>query len=63
MKPDLTKTEVLLLRQLITDRREERFRRAEKAASDMDNGVLSGCVEEIQRLDALKEKLDGRDDG
>ena len=59
MRPDLTKTEVLLLRQLITDRREDRFRRAEKAASDMDNGVLSGCVEEIQRLDALKEKLNG----
>lgn len=59
MKPDLTKTEVLLLRQLITDRREDRFRRAEKAASDMDNGVLKGCVDEIERLDALKEKLDG----
>lgn len=59
MRPDLTKTEVLLLRQLITDRREERFRRAEKAASDMDNGVLKGCVDEIERLDALKEKLDG----
>ena len=59
MRPDLTKTEVLLLRQLITDRREDRFRRAQKAASDMDNGVLSGCVDEIQRLDALKEKLNG----
>ena len=59
MRPDLTKTEVLLLRQLITDRREERFRRAEKAASDMDNRLLKGCVEEIERLDELKEKLDG----
>lgn len=59
MRPDLTKTEVLLLRQLITDRREDRFRRAQKAAADMDNRLLKGCVEEIERLDELKEKLDG----
>ena len=61
MKIDLTQKEVVLVRQLITDRREERFRRAEKAAADMDNGVLSGCVDEIERLDALEEKLGGKD--
>jgi len=61
MKIDLTQKEVVLVRQLITDRVENRFRTAEKAASDMDNGVLSGCVDEIERLDALEEKLGGKD--
>ena len=61
MKPDLTKTEVLLLRQLITDRMENRFRTAEKASAEMNLKTLRGCADEIDRLEGLKEKL--KDDG
>ena len=62
MRPDLTKTEVLLLRQLITDRVENRFRTAEKAAADMDRKTLRGCVDEIEELEALREKVKNEQD-
>ena len=57
MRSDLTKTEVLLFRQLITDRREDRFRRAGKAAGEMNLNLLRSCVDEIERLEGLKGKM------
>jgi len=61
MKIDLTQKEIVLVRQLITDRVENRFRTAEKAAADMDRKTLRGCVDEIEELEALREKVNGKE--
>lgn len=45
------------LRQLVTDRIEDRFRVAAKAASEMSVKALTGITKEIGELDALREKL------
>lgn len=52
-----TRTERLMLRQLVTDRVADRFRMAQKAAEKMDIVLLKGCVDELVRLDELAVKL------
>lgn len=51
------RTEMLMMRQLVTDRVADRFRMAQKAAEKMDIVLLKGCVDELVRLDELAVKL------
>ena len=52
-----TRTERLMLRQLVGDRVADRFRMAQKAAESMDIVLLKGCVDELVRLDEMAAKL------
>ena len=52
-----TYSEILMMRQLVTDRIENRFAYAQKAAERMDIVLLKGCVDELVRLDELAVKL------
>lgn len=49
--------ELSLMKRLITDRVEERFRYAQKMASEMDLQGLSDVTDELIRLDDLILKL------
>ena len=61
-KIEFTTEEVLLIRQLISDRIENRFRMAEKASAEMNLKTLKGCTDEIGRLESLKERMrDGKE--
>ena len=57
MKIEFTTEEVLLIRQLISDRIENRFETASVAASAMNRKTLRGCADEIERLESLKERM------
>ena len=61
MKLDLTQTEVLLLKTMITDRMQQRFEKARIAADNMDNKVLKACAEEIDRMEILERKLEEKE--
>lgn len=58
-----TRTERLMMRQLVTDRVADRFRMAQKAAEKMDIVLLKGCVDELVRLDELAVKLTVKEAG
>ena len=62
MKLDLTQTEVLLLKTMITDRMQQKFEKARIAADNMDNKVLRACAEEIDRMETLGKKLEGKEE-
>lgn len=49
--------ELSLMKRLITDRVEDRFRFAQKMASEMDLQGLSDVTDELIRLDELSLKL------
>jgi len=53
----LSKEEKTLLRQLISDRIENRFSFAAKAANDLNSTRLEAAAKEIKGLEALREKL------
>ena len=58
-----TYSEILMMRQLVTDRIENRFAYAQKAAERMDIVLLKGCVDELVRLDELAVKLTVKEAG
>ena len=62
MKTDLTREDVFFIRQLMNDRIENRFRMAEKASAEMNLKTLKGCVDEIERLENLKERMGSGND-
>lgn len=49
--------EIVMLRQLVTDRIENRFAYAVRAAQGMDSKALTSVSDEINRLEILKGKL------
>lgn len=49
--------EIVMLRQLVTDRIENRFAYAVRAAQSMDSKALASVTDEINRLEVLKGKL------
>ena len=49
--------EIVMLRQLVTDRIENRFAYAVRAAQSMDSKALASVTDEINRLEILKGKL------
>lgn len=53
----LSEKEKILLRQLISDRIENRFSFAAKAANDLNSTRLEAAAKEIKGLEALREKL------
>ena len=54
-----TREEIILLRQLVTDRIEARFAYAAKMADGMDLIGLSNTTKQLEELSVLKEKLKG----
>ena len=62
MRLDLTQTEVLLLKTMITDRMQQKFEKARIAADNMDNKVLKACAEEIDRMETLGRKLEEKEE-
>lgn len=53
----LSEEEKILLRQLVSDRIENRFSFAAKAANDLNSTRLEAAAKEIKGLEALREKL------
>ena len=52
-----TYSEILMMRQLVTDRIENRFAYAQKTACEMNVRALSAVTSEIERLEVLRTKL------
>lgn len=52
-----TYSEILMMRQLVNDRIENRFTYAEKVASERNIRTLSAVTTELERLETLQGKL------
>ena len=52
-----TYSEILMMRQLVNDRIENRFAYAEKVASERNLRTLSAVTMELERLETLQGKL------
>lgn len=55
---DFNSAENVLMRKLVNDRIEDRFKKASYAATVMDLKLLKGCTQELVELTDLKEKLE-----